>query len=781
MNRCYLFRFALVSALMFSYYGSHAQTYLLNASTNGTTVSTCSGTFYDSGGNGGNYTNNENYTITFSSSSGNCIQLNFTAFRTQGGNDYLYLYDGTSVAAPLIGNFSGTTSPGSVSAMSGSITIRFVSNGSNTRSGWAASISCVSCSGNYNMTNGAVTNTCAGIFYDSGGPSGNYTNNENRVHTFCSNGGAGSCLQVVFTAFNTQSNRDTLTVFDGPNTSSVRIGVYSGTTLPPTLVSSTGCLTFRFVSNSSTVRAGWSAIISCVNCPTPPSGSATYIHPVTGIGGYYVGASMVNTCGGTYADNGGTGSNYSTNINNIYRTFCPNTPGTALRVQFYSFSTESGYDGLSILNGATQNSPEFGTGSTFSGTCTSYQNCMAAGLGPFVSTDQSGCLTFRFSSDFSITYPGWVATFDCVPYAAGPNGTDNNDCQQSTGICSNQSFSDASTGPGLSSDVSSGCIPTENYSNWYTITIASSGTLGFNLAPAVNTDDYDFALYGPTSGCGSLGSPVRCSFAANLSSSPSTGMNSALNISTNTNSCGFNNSGSDNSEDACGNGWTNELNVTTGQTYMLCVNKWSPGGSGFFLSWLLSGGASLDCSVVPTPIELLNFTAVSDNTQVNLAWTTATEINNNYFTVEKSRDGRNFTPVVSVPGAGNSTFSLSYKAVDEEPYQGVSYYRLKQTDYDGKYTYSDLVPIKFESQAGLVVLNPNPAHDDLSVIVYSQDHVPGIITIISSQGQKVFETSKELEKGINRISVDLTGMAKGVYFVTLEIGTDIRKARLVKD
>ncbi|MCC7231713.1 MAG: T9SS type A sorting domain-containing protein [Bacteroidia bacterium] len=185
--------------------------------------------------------------------------------------------------------------------------------------------------------------------------------------------------------------------------------------------------------------------------------------------------------------------------------------------------------------------------------------------------------------------------------------------------------------------------------------------------------------------------------------------------------------------------------------------------------------------MVPTPIELLNFTAVSDNTQVNLAWTTATEINNNYFTVEKSRDGRNFTPVVSVPGAGNSTFSLSYKAVDEEPYQGVSYYRLKQTDYDGKYTYSDLVPIKFESQAGLVVLNPNPAHDDLSVIVYSQDHVPGIITIISSQGQKVFETSKELEKGINRISVDLTGMAKGVYFVTLEIGTDIRKARLVKD
>ena len=104
---------ALTSLMLFARL-SFAQTYTLNAASNGTTVNTCGGTFYDSGGSGGNYGNNESYTMTFCSNSANCVQLNFTSFRTQGGNDILYLYDGPNTSAPLIGNFSGTTSPGTV-------------------------------------------------------------------------------------------------------------------------------------------------------------------------------------------------------------------------------------------------------------------------------------------------------------------------------------------------------------------------------------------------------------------------------------------------------------------------------------------------------------------------------------------------------------------------------------------------------------------------------------------------------------------------------------------
>ena len=188
-------------------------------------------------------------------------------------------------------------------------------------------------------------------------------------------------------------------------------------------------------------------------------------------------------------------------------------------------------------------------------------------------------------SDNTITYPGWVATFDCVPYAAGPNNTDNNDCARSTGVCSNQNITDASTGPGLSSDITSGCIPTENYTNWYTIKIAAGGTLGFNLVPNSTADDYDFALFGPLNDCGGItAGPVRCSYGANTAAYPNTGMNSTTNTSTNTNVCGVNNSGADDTEDGCGNGWVNSLNVNTGETYMLLVSKWTQGGSGFNLA-----------------------------------------------------------------------------------------------------------------------------------------------------------------------------------------------------
>lgn len=765
---------------------SHAQTYLLNAASNNTTVSTCGGTFYDSGGNAGNYSNNENYTITFCSNASTCIMATFTAFRTQGGNDVLSVYNGPNTSSPLLGTFSGSTLPSSLTSSSGCLTFKFVSNNSKTHGGWAVTLSCVACVGSYNMTNGTTINTCGGTFYDAGGPGSNYSNSSTLVESFCSN--SGNCLQVTFTAFNTESGRDTLTIFDGPTTASTRIGVYSGTTIPPMMLSSTGCLTFRFKSDGATNRAGWSAVITCVPCPTAPAGAATYTQPTTGMLGTYVGSNMVNTCGGTFTDNGGTGGNYSNSINSIYRTFCPDQPGTALRVQFYSFNIDNStfaglpVDYLMILNGATQNSPQFGSGSAwYGGPVSTYQACMGAGLGPYTSTDQSGCLTFSFTSNSSTNRSGWVATFDCVPYAAGPNGTDNSDCANSAGICSNQAITDASTGPGLSSDLSGACVPTENYTNWYTIKIQSGGKLGFTIAPNTTADDYDFALFGPNPTCGSLGTPVRCSYAGNWSSFPNTGMNSASNLSTNTNACGVNNSGSDNSEDACGNGWTNELAVTTGETYQLVVSKWSPGGSGFSLNWLLTNGASLDCSVTPLPIELLSFSAKPDNSMVKLSWTTATETNNDYFTIERSKNGFDFQAIGMVDGAGNSTQTKVYSTIDGEPSKGLSYYRLKQTDYDGKFSYSEIVPVRFESKSNIFIVQPNPAKDNMDVVFSTETEGSAVVQIFNSQGQVVLSKKVDLHEGVNRLPISLDSFIKGVYFVTLENGLEVQKTRLVKE
>ena len=95
--------------------------YVLNSTSNGTTVNTCSGTFYDSGGSGSNYSGNQNYTITFCGTSG-CLMASFTSFNTQAGNDVLSVYDGSNTSAPLLGTFSGNSVPADLIASSGCLT-----------------------------------------------------------------------------------------------------------------------------------------------------------------------------------------------------------------------------------------------------------------------------------------------------------------------------------------------------------------------------------------------------------------------------------------------------------------------------------------------------------------------------------------------------------------------------------------------------------------------------------------------------------------------------------
>lgn len=107
-----------------------------------------------------------------------------------------------------------------------------------------------------------------------------------------------------------------------------------------------------------------------------------------------------------------------------------------------------------------------------------------------------------------------------------------------------------------------------------------------------------------------------------------------------------------------------------------------------------SGSTCPSCTSI-LPIELIDFDAIRNDRFVDLTWQTATEKNNNYFTIEKSVDGLNFISIGNVSGAGNSTDLLTYKLIDSSPTQDrVSYYRLKQTDYDGTFTYSDIISVK---------------------------------------------------------------------------------------
>lgn len=113
--------------------------------------------------------------------------------------------------------------------------------------------------------------------------------------------------------------------------------------------------------------------------------------------------------------------------------------------------------------------------------------------------------------------------------------------------------------------------------------------------------------------------------------------------------------------------------------------------------------------VSPLPVELLTFNAIMNGGHVDLTWSTSSETNNASFTIERSKDGIAFEAVTSVAGAGNSTQTIDYSETDYSPYPGISYYRLKQTDYNGNITYSDIVPVNYYYGEDGISIFPNPS------------------------------------------------------------------------
>jgi hypothetical protein len=112
----------------------------------------------------------------------------------------------------------------------------------------------------------------------------------------------------------------------------------------------------------------------------------------------------------------------------------------------------------------------------------------------------------------------------------------------------------------------------------------------------------------------------------------------------------------------------------------------------------------------PLPVELVQFTAVRQASAVRVAWTTASEKNSAYFVVQRSADGQAFAEVARVAAQGNSANRRDYTSLDAAPLAGLSYYRLKQVDRDGTFTYSAAVAVRFESQAvaASLLAYPNP-------------------------------------------------------------------------
>ena len=206
-------------------------------------------------------------------------------------------------------------------------------------------------------------------------------------------------------------------------------------------------------------------------------------------------------------------------------------------------------------------------------------------------------------------------------------------------------------------------------------------------------------------------------------------------------------------------------------------------GAGVFLSGrqLSTGGAintdsgllytNPECvTSIPLPIELLSFTATAKGEHTQLNWTTVTEINNDYFNIERSIDAVNWEAIAQIDGAGNSTSLLNYKTVDYNPYLGLSYYRLKQTDFDGKYSFSNIISVNLdENPETLIRIFPNPFTDQITII----GNAFGLseFLIYNIIGQDVTNLTALKNNTGQTMVVDLSNLETGIYFVKVNSKT----------
>jgi hypothetical protein len=170
-----------------------------------------------------------------------------------------------------------------------------------------------------------------------------------------------------------------------------------------------------------------------------------------------------------------------------------------------------------------------------------------------------------------------------------------------------------------------------------------------------------------------------------------------------------------------------------------------------------------DAAGQPVPIRLLSFSATPVGKSVQVNWTTAAEINNQYFTVLCSKDGNNFEEIYRLNGAGNSSKLLNYTAFDFEPHDGLSYYQLKQTDFDGKFSCSKLVAVNFEKTFHFN-LYPNPFREYTTITINEVTKTSCIqLRMYNNLGEKVMDL--EIDEHVTKL--DASGLPSGIYHYNL--------------
>lgn len=220
--------------------------------------------------------------------------------------------------------------------------------------------------------------------------------------------------------------------------------------------------------------------------------------------------------------------------------------------------------------------------------------------------------------------------------------------------------------------------------------------------------------------------------------------------------------------------WMREDGIRVDRILLTRNSSYTPTGQG--------PAESISCGAIASfPIELGDWTAEEKDRQVELAWKTIREENNAWFSIEKSEDQQMWMEMTKIKGAGTSDEPRAYQYTDTEPWLGVTYYRLKQVDYDGMFTYSSTLAVSFDRRFGdRMEVFPNPIQNDKVHVRFSHDGEASTLVLRNLWGAEIRRfTSYSSKEGIEETILMLEDVQSGIYLLQLENKYTVRAMKII--
>jgi hypothetical protein len=210
------------------------------------------------------------------------------------------------------------------------------------------------------------------------------------------------------------------------------------------------------------------------------------------------------------------------------------------------------------------------------------------------------------------------------------------------------------------------------------------------------------------------------------------------------------------------------VGITTAGTYTLTALAIDAGNTSGNKNNTSALSVDFDADFTALPITLIDFTGHLTEGKVYLDWSTSREVDNKSYTIERSGNGSSFSPIGTVPGSLTTDEINNYEFIDQDPLPGTSFYRLKQTDIDGHFTYSKVITIQNTLTASGVKVFPSPFHDNLNVSIFAKSSDQLDIIVVDQSGRVVSRYSENTSPGVNSFNFSsLANLDPGVYVVEI--------------